>query len=253
MAKQPYIPLYIGDWEQDLNCVSLEAEGAALKLIFKLWKSPTKGLLRICYAQMAILFKKSEPETRKIFAELCRNNIFNVENLPNDEVEIKSRRMLRDAQLSTVRAEAGSEGGKAKSKNRKQNHSKPKAKTYQKPDNENDVGNENDIGFKKGGVGEFSKPMPPSLSMIENAFTENGLTPDQAKDFFDEVEGRQGWENIHNWKIYTQNAIVKRLKQKQNGKVTGNYSNRISEQKQSVRDVKNLAIEVLRQSGGGDV
>lgn len=157
MAKQPYIPLYIGDWERDLNCVSLEAEGAAIKLVFKMWNTPQRGLLSICFSQMAILFKKSEPEARKIFDELRRNNIFDVKVISVDEVEISSRRMLREAHLSKVRSEAGKEGGRPKSESKKQNKSKTKPKAKQIPDNDIDIEDDNEVkNTSKGVQGEKS-------------------------------------------------------------------------------------------------
>jgi hypothetical protein len=31
-GKEPYIPLYIGDWEKDTNMLSLEAEGGCCEV-----------------------------------------------------------------------------------------------------------------------------------------------------------------------------------------------------------------------------
>jgi hypothetical protein len=88
MGKQPYIPLYIGDWEQDTNCLSLEAEGAWLKLVFKLWKGESnlgKGLLSISFRAMGLLFKCSPEKTQEIFQELVENRVFDHEIMPNGE------------------------------------------------------------------------------------------------------------------------------------------------------------------------
>lgn len=135
--KQPYIPLYIGDWEQDTNCISLEAEGALLKLTFKLWKSDTKGLLTISFNQLSILLKKTQEIAIKILKELQENAILNIVFRDNNIVEIGSRRMLKEAAISGVRSEIGSKGGNTK----KQTKSKTKAKGKQNPDIDNDIDN----------------------------------------------------------------------------------------------------------------
>lgn len=188
MGKQPYIPLYIGDWEQDLNCVSLEAEGAALKLIFKLWKSPQRGLLSICFSQMAILLKKSEPETRKIFDELTRNNIFSVKNIDTNTVEISSRRMLREASLSKTRSETGSKGGRPKKERKKQIESKTKPNQKLIHDNELDIGIESVSDSEvKGGAGGIR------LEVIRNG--EQPIIYPSFDDFWNAYDKKVGREN----------------------------------------------------------
>ncbi len=138
MKKQPYIPLDIGDWEQDTNCLSLEAEGALLKLVFKLWKAPEKGLLLISFPQMEILFRKNPSETLRIFRELTDNNIFDFEKKEENVVLVKSRRMLREARLSKIRSGSGSKGGRPPKAKGKQNKSKIKAKPKQNSDSVNE-------------------------------------------------------------------------------------------------------------------
>lgn len=137
MGKQPYIPIYIGDWEQDTNCISLEAEAALLKLVFKLWKSKDKGLLTISFSQIALLFKKSEDLAVKILQELKENEVLNIEFLTEKRIKIESRRMLKDVAISKVKSENGSKGGRSK----KQTKSKPKAKVklITEYDNDNDT------------------------------------------------------------------------------------------------------------------
>lgn len=219
MSKQPYIPLYIGDWEQDLNCVSIEAEGAALKLIFKLWKAPQRGLLSICFSQMAILLKKSEPETRKIFAELRRNNIFDVKDLSEDEVEIISRRMWREAHLSKVRSESGKEGGRGKKKDKKQNKSKSIPNHRQIPDNESEVENETETRTETEIRGDV-RGVNPSQAQIEEIFVQAGLTAEDGAEFFIWVNGKTGWDKINNWFDYTIAVVKRKLNEKKihNGK-----------------------------------
>lgn len=147
MSKLPYIPIYIGDWEQDTNTISLESEGALLKLTFKLWKSNEKGLLHISLQQLSFLLKKSEEISLKIAKELKENNVLNVEFLEQNLIKFESRRMIKEAHLSKVRSKSGSEGGK-------KNQSKNEAKLKQNP--EYDIENEIDIILKNKSV-EFQK------------------------------------------------------------------------------------------------
>lgn len=127
MGKQPYIPLYIGDWEKDTNTISLEAEAALLKLVFKLWDSKDRGQLSISLNQLSILLKKGQEMSLKILTELHENSVLDIEFLENDALKIKSRRMLKDLEKSRVASEKGKKGGRPKKANRKLNESQPKA------------------------------------------------------------------------------------------------------------------------------
>ena len=127
MGKQPYIPLYIGDWEKDTNTISLEAEGALLKLIFKLWDSADKGQLTVSFQQLSILLKKGQDLSLKILKELHENRVLDMEFLPNESVKIKSRRMLKDIEKSRVASENGKLGGRPKKAKQKLTESKTKA------------------------------------------------------------------------------------------------------------------------------
>lgn len=152
-GKQPYIPLYIGDWVQDTDSLSLEAEAAWLKLTFKLWKASERGLLLISFSQMAKLFKITPEKTREIFQELAENNVFNWRKIDENFVEIKSRRMLKETALAKTRSESGKQGGRG---NKKQIKSKLKAKVKQNPEYEYDINNEY-TGSKEEGVGETTE------------------------------------------------------------------------------------------------
>lgn len=161
-GKQPYIPLYIGDWEQDVNSISLEAEGALLKLVLKLWKSSTKGEVEISFNQLSILLKKTQEIALKILKELHENDVLNIEFLPNDKAKIQSRRMLKDASKSAIAKENGSKGGRGKKANQKPTESYLKAK--QKLFTENDIDNEYEnesVIETKGVQGEFENLIYP--------------------------------------------------------------------------------------------
>ncbi len=151
MGKQPYIPIYIGDWEQDTNCISLETEGALLKLIFKLWKADNKGRLLISFNQLSILLKNTPEKCRKIVSELAENGILNVEFRGENDVFFESRRMIRDMAKSLIYSENGAKGGRPLKANKKQTKSKSKAKTkpFTEYDSDNEYDNESDIKNEK--------------------------------------------------------------------------------------------------------
>lgn len=113
-TKDYYMPLVIGEWERDVNVISLCAEGALLKLSFKLWDAKPRGSIDISYQAMAKLFKMGEPEARRLFDELRLNNILNVLDINDQMVRISSRRMLKKTVVSETNSENGRKGGKGK-------------------------------------------------------------------------------------------------------------------------------------------
>mgnify|MGYP001565935886 CR=1 FL=1 len=105
-GKQPYIPLYIGDWEQDTNMLSLEAEGGWLKIIFKMFKDESKsGVYKISTKALQNLWRKTGQETGDIIKELQDANICIIESL-NGSVVFKNRRMMRQKEISIKRTKA---------------------------------------------------------------------------------------------------------------------------------------------------
>lgn len=174
MGKMPYIPLYIGDWEQDTNTISLEAEGALIKLTFKLWKAKPKGLLVFCFSQIAILFKKNEVDALKILRELQSNNILNIMiDESKGEAKIESRRMMHETAISEIRSNAGRKGGL---KTQKQTSSKRKTKVKQKREYEYEYENEidNDIDINITNEHDLIKKIRenyPTISKLKKQLT----------------------------------------------------------------------------------
>lgn len=160
MGKLPYIPVYIGDWAQDTDDITLEAEGALIRLVFKLWKAKEKGQLLFSFSRLCILFKKPEVETRKILYEIHEKEVLNVTFLADDMVKIVSRRMVKAVSKSATYSENGKKGGRPL-KTKKAN---TKAKTKLIPDNEYDNDIENVVSIEKGGTGE--KTETPAMRII---------------------------------------------------------------------------------------
>lgn len=143
MAKVPYIPLYIGDWEQDTNCLSLQAEAAWLKIIIKMHKDDKSGIYKASTKSLQKLFKCDTNEVQNIICELIDNNIGIIEIDESGMVyTFKNRRMLKEKRISKVRTKAV--------QNRYKSSSKPLQNTEY--DNENDI--EDEIGIEEGVEGE---------------------------------------------------------------------------------------------------
>jgi uncharacterized protein YdaU (DUF1376 family) len=107
MAKVPYIPLYIGDWEQDTNCLSLKAEAAWLKIIFKMWKNDKSGIYKTPTKALQNLWKCSAADISEIISELIENDICNIEEIEGGAGFIfKNRRMIKAKKISRTRSEA---------------------------------------------------------------------------------------------------------------------------------------------------
>ncbi len=133
MGKQPYIPLYIGDWEQDTNCLSLEAEGAWLKVVFKCWKNA--GVFVTSRDSLIRLFKVDPQKFASILLEWKENNICDLQESDGGSVKIISRRLVREAEISRIRAIVGKKGGSKTQAN-------TQAKVEQIPEYEYDIDND---------------------------------------------------------------------------------------------------------------
>ena len=139
-GKQPYIPLYIGDWIQDTDCLSIEAEGAWLRIIFKCWKN--NGMFSAKLEVFARVCKVDGQKFASILLEWKTNNICDFIEGDKGIITILSRRIRRDREISAIRAETGSKGGS-------KTQAKGKAKMKQNTDNEYDTDNEIVFGIKK--------------------------------------------------------------------------------------------------------
>lgn len=104
-GKEPYIPLYIGDWEKDTNMLSLEAEGGWLKIIFKMFQNGKTGIYKISTKALQNLWRKSKSETEDIVEELIDANVCIIE-VNEKEYVFKNRRMMRQKDISIKRSNA---------------------------------------------------------------------------------------------------------------------------------------------------
>lgn len=206
MGKQPYIPLYIGDWEQDTNCLSIYAEGAWLKVVFKCWKNA--GVFMSSYESLARLCKVDSQTFASILLEWKTNNICDVEEREDGTVLIICRRLAREAKISAVRSENGSKGGSKTQANIKQNKKSALAKVEQTHEYEDEIEDENKKVKESDSILlETGDPPPLSEPWFKNILDEMTLeqlsisfkgidVPDQWEKFKVKVRGSPG-EYIH--------------------------------------------------------
>lgn len=114
MAKElPYLQFYPSDWLADCHILSLEARGAWITIICKVWNPQNPGILELTLNQFSKIFGTNLKKSRQVIEELRFNKIANVE-LFDDVIRITSRRIIKDfyKQVSNKQkyAEAGKKG-----------------------------------------------------------------------------------------------------------------------------------------------
>ncbi len=105
MPKIPYIPIYIGDWEQDLNSCMIITEGAWMKIIVKMFKDNKSGIYKTTTKSLQILWKSDEGTVREIIEDLLLNDICIIK-FDGNKVKFTNRRMLEDKEISGKRSKA---------------------------------------------------------------------------------------------------------------------------------------------------
>ena len=131
--KLPWIKWYWQDWknEDGLQLVSLAARGLWVTMLSVMASSRKRGFLLLGNNKMSVkdlanLTRISEKEALDLLVELREKDVFS----ETKDGIIYNRRMAREAEISSVRAECGRHGGRPKSKMKaklKQNESKVKA------------------------------------------------------------------------------------------------------------------------------
>lgn len=138
MPKQPYIPLYTGDYLKDTRILPLEVRGAWVDIMIFMWESKEKGTISGTMEEFALMLGCTFKKANSIISLLHEKNICDFEVLKNGHIKLSSRRMLRDVEISKTRKEAGSKGGNPNLVN--QNSTKPKNFGYPFSDIDNDNG-----------------------------------------------------------------------------------------------------------------
>lgn len=133
MSKQPYIPLYTGDYLKDTRVLSLSAKGAWIDLIVFMWVSEERGVLTGTKNEFARMVGATPDEFASILLELCSKKICDKEDDGRGNLKIICRRLVREAEISVKKAVNGSKGGSKTQANKQ-------AKTKQNTDIDIDNG-----------------------------------------------------------------------------------------------------------------
>lgn len=163
MSKKnlPHIQLYIGDWERDCNVLSLEAEMAWMKIIFKMHLSGN-CIYQSSAKTLQILWKSTVEIIDEIISELKSNSICEI-TLKEGVYTFLCRRLAKEEKLSQTRSNSAK-----KRYNKTEEISKTPANTLQNSDSDIDFDIEGDIDFGgkdvydgKEGTGEKPNPVLP--------------------------------------------------------------------------------------------
>lgn len=173
MAKQPYIPLYTGDYLKDTRMLPLSVRGAWVDLMIFMWESKERGVLVYTMPEYAMMMSCSLEDANFAIGLLREKGVCDFEVAANGMVRLISRRMVRDAELSKTRSEVGSLGGRPKKE------SKPITKTQTKTKANTDIDNGNEVGI------EIKKQEPKKIERKVPRGTDNTLW--DVEDWTDDI------------------------------------------------------------------
>lgn len=107
MAKKnlPYLPLYTGDWIKDCNVLSLEAEAAWLRIIFKMFNGGKQSVYKVPTKALQNLWRVNEEKVLCIIEELQDNDICGIKR-EDRYITFISRRYEKENRISEIRKEA---------------------------------------------------------------------------------------------------------------------------------------------------
>lgn len=145
MGKQPYMPLYVGDYIKDTRVLPLTVRGFWVDIILFMWDNPVRGEIIGTIEEVARMVGCSVDEARFALNLLQQKKTAEIILLPSGEWHIVSRRMKRDAEISKMRSRVGKKGVEGK-KLRGFAEAKPQAK--HKQNTEYEYESENDIEIK---------------------------------------------------------------------------------------------------------
>lgn len=145
MAKQPYIPFYIGDYIKDTRRLPLSVRGAWVDLLLFMWDEPTRGEITASMDEFAALLSCSKDECEFVVNLLIEKRVCDHEKIAGGQIKIISRRMKKDSEISLKRSFSGKKSAEARSL-LQQNLNKPSAnqstKNEQIPEYDNEYDNE---------------------------------------------------------------------------------------------------------------
>lgn len=137
-SKQPYIPLYVGDYLKDTRILPLAVRGAWVDLILFMWDAPVRGEIIGTIEDFARLMSCEKTEAEFALNLLKQKGTADFTLLNDGQTKIESRKMKRDAEISQKRSEAGKNGVDAK-KEKQFAEAKQEAKLKQNTEYEYDI------------------------------------------------------------------------------------------------------------------
>ena len=159
----PHIPLYIGDWEKDCNVLSLESEGAWLRIIFKMFSKGKQSSIKIPTKSLQNLWRCSADKVQEILEDLIFNDICDID-VEGSFTEFTCRRFVKENKLSKTRSDARKKGYQKNKTTTKPNQNKNKKLQNADNDNDNDNDIDNDIPNKKEFL-NFAKSKVPNIDL----------------------------------------------------------------------------------------
>jgi uncharacterized protein YdaU (DUF1376 family) len=172
MGRQPYMPLYVGDYIKDTRVLPLNVRGAWVDLILFMWDNPVRGEFIGTIDEVARLIGCGIDEARFALDLLKQKGTADIDLLTTGEYKIVSRRMKRDAQISKIRSEAGKNGVEAK---KDKGFAQAKGQAKQKQNTEYDNEYESDTGIKIKKESLSKKEITDGLFTDERFITDLGL------------------------------------------------------------------------------
>jgi uncharacterized protein YdaU (DUF1376 family) len=143
MSKQPYIPLYTGDYMQDTRTLPLNVRGAWIEIMIHMWRSEERGVIVGTMPEFAMMMGCMLDEANFAISLLQQKRICDFEIQSDGFIKLICRRMNREAKTAKARSEAGIEGVKAK-KAKAIAKANEQAKTKQNTDNDNGIDTDNE-------------------------------------------------------------------------------------------------------------
>ena len=104
MAKLPYMQFYPADYQADVRCLSLAAQGAWMNILCTLWRSPKRGHRTLSLEGWANEIGRPSSEIKLLLIEMDSCGICDMNRENDEQITIKSRRMLRDERVRRLAA-----------------------------------------------------------------------------------------------------------------------------------------------------
>lgn len=111
MAKQPYIPFYVGDYIKDTRILPLNVRGGWVDLILAMWDHDPKGELIGTIEDFSRIMNCTVSEADLVIQTLKQKKIFAWADLIDGQMRIVSRKQKKMKNISEKRKIAGELGG----------------------------------------------------------------------------------------------------------------------------------------------